>query len=156
MQWILIMRYKLYIFAALLALLVAACSSQKKGVNEPSYDWIEELRSNTTEVIESPDKTASTLELIDQMEIALLEIDRVARKYYSSLDELSADYDTDRSAFEGLMRAFNLDIQARRTHVLDIRFQMKELSTREEWAAIADLDDSLLKVWQRNPSIPKP
>ena len=111
------------------------------------------LGFSTPPVSERIAELSARLSVLDE---ATEEIDRVARKYYSSLDELSADYDTDRSAFEGLMRAFNLDIQARRTHVLDIRFQMKELSTREEWAAIADLDDSLLKVWQRNPSIPKP
>ena len=54
------------------------------------------------------------------------------------------------------MRDFNVDIQARRARLLDIRFQIKDLSTPEEWAAIADFDNSLLKTWQRNPSIPKP
>ena len=149
-------RYRLYILVAVLTLSVTACSSSKKGVNEPAYDWIEDLRSNATDVVKSPDKAASILELIDDLEIKLLDLDRVARKHYASLGELTANYDTDRSAFDRQMRDFNVDIQARRERLLDIRFQIKDLSTPEEWAAIADFDNSLLKTWQRNPSIPKP
>ena len=74
-------RYRLYILVAVLTLSVTACSSQKKGVNEPAYDWIEDLRSNTTDVVKSPDKAASMLELIDDLEIKLLDLDRVARKH---------------------------------------------------------------------------
>jgi len=94
--------------------------------------------------------------LIDDLEIKLLDLDRVTRKHYTALSELSANYDTDRGALETVMHDFDTDIQGRRTRLLDIRFQIKDLSTPEEWAAIADLDDSLLKVWQRDPSIPKP
>jgi hypothetical protein len=148
-------RYNVYILVAVLTLMVAACSSSKKGVNEPAYDWIEELRSNATEAVASPDKTTSILELIDKMEIQLLDVDRVTRRYFAALEQLNADYDANRDALDGLFREYDRDIQAHRTRLLDIRFQIKDLSTPEEWAAIADLDDALLKAWQRDPSIPK-
>ena len=138
------------------ALLVPGCSHFKKkdkGVNEPSLEWIQDLRKGVAENISDPDKTTKMLSLLDKLELELNKMDGYVRAYYETLFSTDADYGATRDEFQRIVDDFNTKIMTMRGTMIDIQFEMRALATREEWKALSDLDKALMESWQRPPRL---
>jgi hypothetical protein len=91
---------------------------------------IEDMRGRISENIEDPDKKTAMLALVYQVEKDLLEVDRVVQKFYGDLGTLTDNYDASPDEF----RKVNSEFEAERK--VELRFQMKDLVTAEEWQAM--------------------
>ncbi len=128
--------------------------SSPQGVHAPSYEFIGTLRSNIKETIADPDKADDLLELAAGMESELIELDRTARRYYERLAALDADYEATQEDFHRAIDEYNQERVKLREQLLEHRFGMRDLVTAEEWEDLADLDQTLLESWQREPATP--
>ena len=148
--------------AVVIALCLAAawftgCSlfkSSPQGVNAPSYEFIETLRSNIKKTIADPDNADDLLEVVDDMEVELIQLDRGARGYYERLAALDADNEATQDDFHRAIDEYNQERVKLRDKLLDHRFRMRDLVTVEEWKDLSGLEETLLASWQREPTTP--
>lgn len=145
--------------AVALGLLALACGKHTTGdggLTPEAAEWLDELREGVASSVSDPNTATKLVSKVDDIEGVLRNLDADTRAYYAKLYDLSADYDASREEFLAVAGDFNETIAAQRSRIVDLCLAMKALCTEDEWAAITDYDKSLLEVWQRNPTVPKP
>jgi len=118
----------------------------------PSAAWIEDWREKIKESVDDPDKVTQLLQVINEMESLLIELDKEMREHYQTIALLDHDYATSRDVFEREIDEFAETREAYFHRLLDRMFEMKEIAGREDWPALADIDESLWEVWRRSPA----
>jgi len=138
------------LLAVLAALALVGC---KKGGSsapvEPGAKWLDDMRARISEQIPDKDHATRLIALVDDMEVHVEAFDVEVVAFYEALGKLDRDYNARRADFETLIDQFSMKRMALRDGMIDVRFQMRKITTDEEWAIIADIDNALLESWQR-------
>jgi len=121
--------------------LTSGCSKfgkKEKAEFKPGSAWLEDMQARVEENIEDPDKKTRMLALLDQTEKDLLEVDRVVRKLYADLSTLSENYNSSPEEFRMIISGFEANRRDVRDRIIETRFEMRDMSTPEEWKKLTD------------------
>ena len=99
----------------------------------PGNEWVEEMRTRIETVISEPAKKNNMLSIVKETERDLLELDRVIQKFYADMGKLKDNYGASREDFARAISEFEAERKIVGQRIIDKRFQMRDLSTPEEW-----------------------
>jgi hypothetical protein len=129
-----------------LFLLVAGCSHKPKpSATESAESAFDELRAAVRREIKDPEKAAQGTYLVDQLERLVIEANKDRKAHYDKIWSLNANYDVTEEEFQAAFRAFNARQKNRQDGVLEINQRAKNLTTEEEWNALAKVHEEMLK-----------
>ncbi len=129
-----------------LLLLTAGCSHKSKPpALESAEGAFDELRTAVRSEIKDPDKAAQGINLVDQLERLVIEANKDRKAHDDKIRSLNANYDATEDDFHAAFREFNLRQKNRQDRVLEINQRTKNLTTEEEWNALAKRHEEMLK-----------
>jgi len=148
--------FSIMLVAVVFAVFTGSCSKSKKGdggdPGPPATPWVDDIRSRISENIDDPKKSSEMFALVDSLEQMLEEFDVDVQNYYRQILEVNADYNATREDFERVRSRFETRRKAARREAMALRFQLKNLATKEEWKRLSDKKESIIEVWQRTPA----
>lgn len=135
-------------FLALFAvvLLVAACTHQKPTPEARLKQGVTEMRSAISQAVTDPRRRDQLLGHADRFERVLGDYAREYEVYVDKLHQANRGYDTTRGQVEALFKQFEAMRQTTRSQLLDLHFQMLQLTSKEEWEHVARGEIRMLEV----------
>jgi hypothetical protein len=129
-----------------LFLFIAGCSHKPKPpALESAEGAFDELRAAVRSEIKDPDKAAQGTSLVDQLESLVKEASKDRKAHDGKIWSLNANYDATEEEFQAVFRGFNVRQKDRQDRVLEINQRAKDLTTAEEWKALAKVHEEMLK-----------
>jgi cysteinyl-tRNA synthetase len=129
-----------------LFLLVAGCSHKPKpSATESAESAFDELRAAVRSEIKDPEKATQGTALVDQLERLVIEANKDRKAHDEKIRSLNANYDATEEEFQTAFSGFNARQKDRQDRVLAINQRAKDLTTEEEWKAIAKVREEMLK-----------
>jgi hypothetical protein len=129
-----------------LFLLIAGCSQKSKPSALKSAEGaFDELRAAVRSEIKDPDKAAQGTQLVDQLERLMIEANKDRKAHDDKIRSLNANYDATEEQFQAAFREFNGRQKNRQDRVLEINQRAKNLTTEEEWNALAKKHKEMLE-----------
>ncbi len=129
-----------------LFLLIVGCSQKSKpSALESSEGAFDELRAAVRSEIKDPDKAAQGINLVDQLERLVIQANNDRKAHDDKIRSLNANYDATEEEFQAAFREFNGRQKNRWDRVLEINQRAKNLTTEEEWNALARVHEEMLK-----------
>jgi len=116
---------------------LAGCSKGKKNSPEPGDEWAEDLRARIEKYIQDPDKKNQLMDLVDQDMTVFKQLAQAAELNQKSLLDVDRNYHSTPEDFKKVFAEFNETRYRLRAESLEIRFQMKDLCTPEEWEGLS-------------------
>ena len=138
-----------------LLLLFIGCSKKKTTEFEPGRDWLQTMRKQIIETIADSDRKDTLLKVVSQFDLALGQMDRSVQDFYKKLIAVDENYHSTAKDFQNVFDDFNQKRMSFRERLIDLRFQMVNLTSPEEWNQLADIGnkETLFLNWQRQPEI---
>ena len=134
----------------MLSLSLVGCRGRKtESAYGPGNEWRDDMRKRIPKEVDDPDKVAGLLSVVDKIEVTLVEMDGDVKRYYASLAELDRDYNSTPEEFQDTIDQFNIKRNTYFETMLGYVFEMKDIAGREDWEAVADIDETLYESWQR-------
>jgi uncharacterized protein YhaN len=134
------------ILAFLVAVLVAACTHQKPTPEATLKEGMAEMRASISQAVSDPRRRSQLLDHADRFESALGQYAREYEVYIGKLHQANRGYDTTRGQIDALFKQFETVRQTTRSQLLDLHFQMLQLTSREEWEHVAKGEIRMLEV----------
>ena len=106
---------------------------------KPGIEWLEDMRERVSENIAEPDRRAKIMVMVDQLAEDLVTLDQAVQKLYTDLDALNKDYDATPEDFKAAIAKFEADREIARVRIMDTRFNIRSMSTQEEWEDLTDV-----------------
>jgi hypothetical protein len=128
------------------ALAVAACTHQKQTPEATLKQGVAEMRSSISQAVADPRRRDQLLGHADRFESVLGDYARDYEVYLDKLHQANRGYDTTRGQIEALFEQFEAMRQATRAQMLDLHFQILQLTSREEWEHVAKGEIRMLEV----------
>jgi hypothetical protein len=129
-----------------LFLIVVGCSNKPKpSAMESARGAFDDLRAAVRSVIKDPEKAAQGTHLIDQLESLVKEANNDRKAHDAKTWSLNANYDATEEEFRAAFREFNIRQEHRQDRMLEINQRAKDLTTKEEWNALAKIHKEMLK-----------
>ena len=125
-----------------LAVVVAGCAGQS-GSPEQSEDpvartaTVAEQRELIEKHIADPEKKKQALAVVDVAEAQVGEFTQWHKQHQRRLARLAADYDSTRADFQAAADRFNRHYGRFVRVLLELRMELRDLTTDREWQAIA-------------------
>jgi hypothetical protein len=132
------------VLAAVLA--VAACTHQRPTPEARLKQGMAEMRASISQAIADPRRRSQLLDHADRFERVLGGYTREYEVYVDKLHQANRGYDTTRGQVEALFKQFEAMRQATRSQLLDLHFQMLQLTSMEEWEHVAKGEIRMLEV----------
>jgi hypothetical protein len=130
----------------ILLLLVSGCSHKPKPpALESAERAFDDLRAAVRSEIKDPEKAAQGTHLVDQLERLVIEANKDRKTHDDTIWSLNASYDATEEEFHAAFRGFNARQKDRQDQVLEINQRAKDLTTVEEWNALAKVHEEMLK-----------
>lgn len=139
------MRHSLVFIAACVAVaLMPGCGKKSMIDRSQGVDPVTEFRAAIVENIQDPDTRTKILDIVDQGEAKLQEFYQFYEQHRERMESLSSDYNATREDLEKAMSELNARYRELALSMVADRFAIKDLTTHEEWEAIARAERSLL------------
>ena len=132
--------------ASVTLLAVAACTHQKPTPEARLKQGMAEMRSSISQAIPDPRRRDQLLGHADRFERLLGDYAREYEVFVDRLHQTNRGYDTQRGQIEALFKQFEAMRQGTRAQLLDLHFQMLQLTSKEEWEHIAKGEIRMLEV----------
>jgi hypothetical protein len=132
--------------AFLVAVLVPACSHQKPTPEATLKQGMAEMRSAISQAVTDARRRDQLLAHADRFERVLGDYAREYEVYVDGLHKANRGYDTTRGQVEALFKQFEAMRQTTRSQLLDLHFQMLQLTSEEEWEHVAKGEIRMLEV----------
>lgn len=149
---------KRIIFVAILAvfMITGGCTRHKQETPpdfDPGQAWLQDMRQEVDSTIQDNEKKEQLMSIINQFEEELNGLDKAVKGYYQRLIAVDQDIQSSPDDFRQVFNAFHKQQLWHRNRFLDLRFQMKELVTADEWDKLTYISkkDTLFLNWQRMP-----
>jgi hypothetical protein len=127
-------------------LFIGGCSHKPKpSAMESARGAFDDLRAAVQREIKDPDKAAQGTDLVDQLERLVIEANKDRKAHDEKIRSLNANYDATEEEFQTAFSGFNARQKDRQDRVLEINQRAKELTTEEEWKALAKVREEMLK-----------
>ena len=129
-----------------LILFTGGCSHKPKpSAMESAEGAFDELRAAIRKEIKDPDKAAQGTDLVDQLERLVKEASNDRKAHDERIRSLNVNYDATEEEFQAAFREFNARQKDRQDRVLEINQKAKDITTEEEWKALAKVREDMLK-----------
>jgi hypothetical protein len=129
-----------------LVLLIGGCSHKPKpSAMEAARGAFDDLRAAVRSEIKDPDRAAQGTDLVDQLERLTIEANKDHKAHDKKIRSLNANYDATEEEFQAAFLAFDARQKDRQERMLEINQQAKDLTTAEEWKALAKVHEEMLK-----------
>ena len=135
-----------WFLAMLSAVLASACTHQKPTPEARLKQGVAEMRSSISQAVADPRRRDQLLGHADRFERVLGDYAREYEVYVDKLHQANRGYDTSRVQIEALFKQFEAMRQSTRSQLLDLHFQMLQLTSKEEWEHIAKGEIRMLQV----------
>ncbi|HID28823.1 MAG TPA: hypothetical protein EYP19_02325 [Desulfobacterales bacterium] len=102
----------------------------------PGMEFIERVSNLIKETVTEPQRSEELLSLVDDMKKEFKDFNNQLKKAGKTLSKLNRNHNSRREDLEDVLDKLNgsrVDSQAK---LLEIRFQMKERMSREEWQTV--------------------
>ena len=123
--------------------LLAGCAGKDKA--DSSAEWITQMRSKVSIVVEDPDRAEQIIGVFSGVEADLQKWGAYKGEYFMEMEALNADYDATPEEFRDLIGSYNVERSQIKRKMLDARLKIKGLSTRDEWQVLTTLDKTLFQ-----------
>ncbi len=125
-------------FFAMMALLLAGCSSQPPASEERAASGLELMSVAVAESVDDPQRSAQARALASQVGEAMrehaAEIDAGRGRWF----DLFSDYDKKPEDFETIHTEFRMRRDRLSERLVELSLQLRDVMTPEEWAATHD------------------
>jgi membrane-bound lytic murein transglycosylase len=129
-----------------LTILLSGCSHQPKpSAVDTAKAVFDERRAAVRSEIKDPAKAAQGSELVDQLERLVKEASNDRKAHDDRIRSLNANYDATEEEFQAAFREFNVRQKDRQDRLLEINQRAKDITTAEEWKALAKVHEEMLK-----------
>ena len=145
-----------FLVFCLLGNFAVGCSKGKKKAElAPGEEWIADMRERIEASITDSDMKTQMLSKVDQMRTELMDLDQLIQKHYSTLFKIDRNYESTPEEFRWAMEDFNTDRYQIRDRIVEAGFQIRELSTPEEWQKLTEMSKKkgLYKEVTQYPSL---
>jgi len=136
---------------ATLVLGIAACSGNK-GVSPADVHTqvFSELRIAVRDVVIDQERQDAAIEIVDQIESDIQNLhDSLIRKR-AELRRLNANYDTTKEELIDFSHAIEREIQENQQRASETHQELIEVTTPDEWSALAKFDEKSVKTITRS------
>jgi hypothetical protein len=131
------------------SLIVSGCGRKDVSTEvTPRAQWFDDMRERIQGGFDDPAQVAALTNAVNQMESAMVEIDRDAVEYYATIKTLDREYGTTREQFQEVIDGFNERQYAVFEQLLVHMAEMKRIAGREGWMTLVDIDKTLYELWQ--------
>jgi hypothetical protein len=135
-----------WLLAFLVAVLVLACTHQKPTPEATLKQGVAEMRASISQAVADPRRRDQLLGHADRVERVFVDYAREYEIYVDKLHQANRGYDTTRGQIEALFKQFETMRQKTRAQLLDLHFQMLQLTSKEEWEHVAKGEIRMLEV----------
>lgn len=135
-----------FILSLAAALTATACTHQQPTPEARLKQGVAEMRSAISQAIPDPRRRSQLLDHADRFERVLGGYAREYEVYVNKLHQDNRGYDTTRGQVEALFKQFETMRQATRSQLLDLHFQMLQLTSTEEWEHVAKGEIRMLEA----------
>lgn len=127
---------------AAMAIVVAGCGGRSGGPEQAEEPLaraatIPEQRELIGQHVADPGKKRQALAVVDIAEAQVEEFEKWHRQHQRRMVRLAADYDSTRADFEAAAGRFDRQYGRLLRLLLELRMELRDLTTDEEWARIA-------------------
>ena len=102
----------------------------------PGMEFIEKVSDLIRETVSEPQRSEEILSLVDDMEKELKDFNKQLKKSSKTLTKLNRNHNSRREDLENVLDELNDRRINSQEKLLEIRFEMKERMSREEWRAV--------------------
>ncbi|MHC4211933.1 MAG: hypothetical protein ACYSWP_01045 [Planctomycetota bacterium] len=131
----------LLIFIVLMGI---GCGNKAATESELRQQMFDDMRGCLDQIPEA-ERRDKILALVDKIEGDLGQMRENVAQFVAANKELNADYDATREDFNKLQREFNASRKKFQQQILTTKFQLKELTTEAEWAALIKIKNSMMQ-----------
>jgi hypothetical protein len=97
---------------------------------------VEELSDRIAIVVEDPVRAESAQSILEDLRKDVVAFDKKFAAAGKVVRRSYRDHEADRAEIEAVLDGLNRDWQRGQERALDLRFELREQLTREEWAAL--------------------
>ena len=101
---------------------------------------VEELGERVETVVADPVRAKAAGLIVDELGQAVVSFEKVFAASGKAVTRSYRDHAADRAEIEAVLDQLNRDWEAGQERVLDLRFELRDQLTREEWAALYSPD----------------
>jgi hypothetical protein len=130
----------------LAAVLMVACTHQKPTPEATLKQGMAEMKASISQAVADPRRRSQLLDHADRFEHVFVDYAREYEVYVDKLHQANRGYDTTRGQVEALFKQFEAMRQVKRAQLLDLHFQMLQLTSKEEWEHVAKGEIRMLEV----------
>ena len=123
-----------------------ACTHQKPTPESRLKQGVGEMRSSISQAVADPRRRNQLLDHADRFERVLGDYAREYEVYVDKLHKANRGYDSTPAQIEALFKQFETMRQATRSQLLDLHFQMLQLTSKDEWEHVAKGEIRMLEV----------
>ena len=129
----------------ILLMFLFACSSQKLAtVDGRGQEVVEEQRELIQKNVQNSDKQVQLLQILDEIEQESQDFFKYYGEYNRKIVRLNQNYNSSRQEFDQGIGDFNQQYERYLRMLIKKRFEMRKLTTRDEWAQIMDRKSSFI------------
>src|SRR5262245_29567077 len=143
--YLLRLRFPLFL-SVVAAVVIAACAHKEPTPEARLKQGMAEMRSSISQAIPDPRRRDQLLGHADRFERVLAGYVGEYEAFEDRLHQANAAYDTRPQQIEALFKRFEAMRQATRSQLLDLHFQMLQLTSKEEWEHVAKGEIRMLEV----------
>ena len=101
---------------------------------------VEELGERVETVVADPVRAKAAGSILDELGQAVVSFEKAFAASGKAVTRSYRDHAADRAEIEAVLDQLNRDWEAGQERVLDLRFELRDQLTREEWAALYSPD----------------
>lgn len=126
------------------SLFATGCGNKSTTESELRHQMFDDMRVCLDKIPEA-DRRDKVLALVDKIEGDLGQMRENVAQFIAANEELNADYDATREDFNKLQREFNASRKQLQQQILTAKFQLKDLTTEAEWAALVKIKNNMMQ-----------
>ncbi len=140
-------------FAIIILFLTSACSSGPELTPQQALsENLKALRDAATQTITDEARRLQFMQSSRRLERVLFDYNSEYARFAQQMRSLNQVYTTPRSEQEALLAAFTETRQSAMQAVVDIHFDMVEVTTADEWQEIVEYESEALKSMRQLPA----
>jgi septin family protein len=124
---------------------LSACAGKDMKDKTPDA-MTEQFRLEILESVQDPERAEKAAKLAGQLREQFVEAERQYKKDFDTFRSLNANYDANKSSFQGFFMNMNNQARARQKRVLEIHAKMQKLLTAEEWETLEKSREKALNI----------
>ena len=106
------------------------------GIQDDVLNYVNDIRGSLSDVVDDDDRRAEAKTTLNQMKKITKQRSKSAESALKDLLVQMGDYESSEANIDAIWDGFFESVQAYNIEVIDLRFELKDSLTREEWEAL--------------------